>query len=161
MVKIYKTGYALTTLALAGVYAFFQLSSPTTMLSEELICAGTLNKNVFLPDNSEAVIDASVYFLLRKGNEGTVDYDGTVTHNGVQHRVRRMGNFNYSHDKGSSVYALNWHEMTIGDDDTLPPDLKFMVQPDEKKTFLRFRNLEKNIMTINRDGIPVLACAIK
>lgn len=161
MVKIYKTGYGLITLAMVGVYAFYQWDNPAPIPSEELICSGTLNKNVFLPDNSEAVIDASIYFLLRKGNEGAVDYDGTVTHNGAQYRVRRMSNFNYSHDKGSSVYALYWHEMSIGDDDTLPPELKFMVQPDEKKTFLRFRKLERNIMTINRDGIPVIACAIK
>lgn len=158
MVRFYKLTYALLTLALAGGYLFHIHNHAST--AEDFSCTGTLKKNAFLPDGSEVGIDASIYLLVGKNNQGVVNFNGAITQGDDRYRLKRLTYFDYSHPQGSPVYNLIWREMDPSGDDNVPPALNFMIHPVEKQTFFQFRKLEGNIIMLERNGFPLLACVL-
>ena len=154
-----KFKYVVFTLALVGLFLLYQTSKQSVI--GDLSCTGTLKKNAFLLDESEATLDTSIYILIGKGNAGVANYNGTVTHDGKRYKINRSVNFVYSHEEDSSIYRFVWHEMHLTDEDTLPSQLDFMVHSTETQSYFRLRKLEDNTMTINKNGFPLFACVFK
>lgn len=154
-----KFKYVVFTLALVGLFLLYQTNKQSA--TDDLACTGTLKKNAFLLDESEAIIDTSIYVLIGKGKAGVANYNGTVTHDGKRYKINRSINFNYSHEEGSSVYRFIWRDMHLTDEDTLPPELDFMVHSTETQSYFRLRKIEANTMTVNKNGFPLFACVFK
>lgn len=159
MLSSNKFKYIFFTLALLGLLLLYQMNQESA--ADDMACTGTLKKNAFLLDESEAIIDTSIYILVGKGREGVANYNGAVTHDGKRYKVNRSIGFDYSHKKGSSVYRFVWHDMHLTEEDTLPPELNFMVHSTETQSYFRFRKLEKNMITVSKNGFPLFACVIK
>ncbi len=154
-----KFKYAVSTLLLLCFFVLFQFYHQEG--DEEFGCSGNVSKDTFLPDESMATLDANVYILIDKNKEGVANFNGTVVYAGEKYRVRRAVNFSYKHRVASSVYDFVWKDMAIGGGDTLPPELGFLLHSNEKESFFRIRKLEDNIMMIDKNGVPVMACALK
>ena len=154
-----KFKYVVFTLALVGLFCLYQTNKHNA--TDDIACTGTLKKNAFLLDESEAILDTTIFILVGKGNAGISNYNGAVTHDGKRYKINRSINFDYSHEEGSSIYRFVWHDMHLTDEDTLPPELDFIIHSTETQSYFRLSKLETNTMTVNKNGFPLFACAFK
>lgn len=159
MISMNKIKYIFFTLSLLGLFLLYQINE--NYATDDLSCTGKLRKNTFLADGSELVLDTNFYMLVGKGNEGVANYNGIITNKGKYYKVNRMISFDYSTEKGSSIYRFVWHDMHLTDEDTLPAEFDSMIHSTEKQSYFQLRRLAGNMMTVNKNGFPLFICAIK
>ncbi|MCT4715256.1 hypothetical protein MUA01_09735 [Enterobacteriaceae bacterium H18W14] len=127
----------------------------------ELSCTSSLKKELIAQDGSKAILDTDVYLFLDGKGQGFTNYDGIVSYNNNDYRVKRLINFTYSHQEKATVYNITWRGSEVASEDTLPPGkLTLMVNPLAKKIFYQFKKLDDKTILVLRDGLPVLGCAL-